>query len=103
MENFVINGQDGLPLTLDITWSDNTKAPVILFLHGFKGFKDWGHWHLIAREFAQKGFHFIKMNFTHNGTEPAHLSDFTRLDLFGRNTFSKELEDVRTVLDWMGK
>ncbi len=30
------------------------KKPVIIFVHGFKGFKDWGTFNLLADEFAMK-------------------------------------------------
>ena len=73
--------------------------PVILFLHGFKGFKDWGSWDLAADFFAQNGFVFVKMNFSHNGTAVRKADEFVDLEAFGRNTFGIEADDLDLVLD----
>ena len=44
---------------------------------------------------------FIKFNFSHNGTTPEHPEDFADLEAFGNNNYSKELEDLRLVIDWV--
>ena len=43
------------------------KAEIVLFAHGFKGFKDWGHFPLIQRYLANNGFIVVAFNFSHNG------------------------------------
>ena len=75
--------------------------PCIVFAHGFKGFKDWGHWHKIAVAFAKEGFAFLKFNFSHNGVSVSNPLDFVDLEAFGNNNFSTELEDAATVMDWL--
>ncbi len=72
--------------------------PVIIFCHGFKGFKDWGHFNLLAAGFADAGFTTFKMNFSHNGTTPDHPIDFVDLEAFGNNNFSIELDDLDTLI-----
>ena len=64
--------------------------PIILFVHGFKGFKDWGAFNLIADYFAEAGFVFIKMNFSHNGLSLEEDYYFEDLEAFGQNNFSIE-------------
>ena len=60
-----LEGGFGRPIMVDITKPNSENpAKVILFAHGFKGFKDWGHWHLIAQAFAEAGYLFIKFNFS---------------------------------------
>ncbi len=76
-------------------------VPIVVFAHGFKGFKDWGCWHLIAEAFAKKGFAFLKFNFSHNGTTPETLDEFADLEAFGQNTYSKEWTDLDCVLNWV--
>ena len=76
--------------------------PLLVFAHGFKGFKDWGHWYKIAERFTHHGFAFLKFNFAFNGTTIEHPFDFSDLEAFGKNNFSKELADVQTILDWVG-
>ncbi|MCB9266882.1 MAG: alpha/beta fold hydrolase [Lewinellaceae bacterium] len=97
-----ITGAEGRPFLLDIYYQKDGKAkPIVIFAHGFKGFKDWGHWHLIARAFAESGFVFVKFNFSHNGTTLANPLEFGDLEAFGRNNYSKELADLEAVMEWL--
>lgn len=75
------------------------EQPVILFLHGFKGFKDWGHFPLVAEAFAAAGFAFINFNFSHNGTTLEQPTDFADLEAFGHNNYDRELFDTQRVMD----
>ncbi|GAB4130566.1 MAG: hypothetical protein OHK0045_14600 [Raineya sp.] len=89
------------PIGLDIRLIlDDTIKPVILFVHGFKGFKDWGHFNLIADYFARRGFIFAKINLSHNGTTPTQKKDFADLEAFGRQTFSTDLTDIEAAIDY---
>ena len=101
MNTYVIQGKSGLPVSFDIDFPNQDKAPVILFLHGFKGFKDWGAWPLLAKYLASKGFGVIRMNFSHNGTNPENPVDFVDLEAFGNNTFTNETQDVQDILNWL--
>ena len=74
--------------------------PVVIFCHGYKGFKDWGAWNLVADYFANKGFIFVKFNFSHNGGTLEHPIDFPDEESFGKNTYSQELEDLGHVIDY---
>ncbi len=88
------------PILADIYFQKQNNKKLILFCHGFKGFKDWGCWHLVAKAFAEAGFIFLKFNFSYNGLGQEKHQDFTRLDLFFKNNYSRELEDLKKVLDW---
>ena len=56
------------PIVYDTYFTNDGKAkPLVIFCHGYKGFKDWGPWHLVAKAFAEAGFFFLKFNFSHNG------------------------------------
>lgn len=91
------------PIGLDLYLPTSGKAPhpLVVFMHGFKGFKDWGHWAAIANGFVEAGYAFLKFNFSHNGTTIDALQDFADLEAFGRNTFSIELADSKAILDWL--
>jgi dipeptidyl aminopeptidase/acylaminoacyl peptidase len=90
------------PITADIRYiSNHDKKPLILFVHGFKGFKDWGVFNLMANEFAQNGFVFMKINLSHNGTTPEQLIDFADLQAFGNNNFTIELDDLKDSIDYL--
>jgi uncharacterized protein len=90
------------PFLVDIRYNQNKIAkPIIIFVHGFKGFKDWGHFNLMADEFADRGFVFVKFNFSHNGTTISAPFEFDDLDAFSENNFTKELDDIKVVLDYV--
>ncbi len=99
--NIRCTGSAGRPFHLDMYWPEEGPLhPLIIFVHGFKGFKDWGCWDQVARSFAQAGFAFLKFNFSHNGTTMDNPLEFADLEAFGQNNFSRELDDLGTVLDW---
>ncbi len=101
-KNIVIAGANKLPIVLDIFFKeDHLSKPVVIYAHGFSGFKDWGNFDLIASEFAGEGFVLVKFNFSHNGTTPEHPADFNNLEAFGNNNYSTELKDLRLVIDWV--
>lgn len=100
-ENFTLPGSKGKAMLMDLTYDSRHKtAPLVIFAHGFKGFKDWGTHHLVAQYFAQNGYRFLKFNFSHNGTTPDNPVDFNDLIAFADNTFSIELDDLNTVIDF---
>ena len=101
-KNILVKGAHGRPIVTDIFISENTvNAPIVIFSHGYKGFKDWGPWDLVARTFAKAGFCFLKFNFSHNGGTPEEPIDFPDLEAFGQNNFIKELDDLESVIDWI--
>ena len=90
----------GRPFAADATWQPTGQPqPVVVFVHGFKGFKDWGHFGLLARFFAESGFVFVKLNLSHNGLVVGGTGDLEDLEAFGQNNFSIELDDLGQLLD----
>ena len=77
--------------------------PMIIFCHGYKGYKDWGAWDLVAKEFANNNFFFLKFNFSHNGGTVENPIDFPDLNAFGNNNFTHELNDIERVLSFMSE
>jgi pimeloyl-ACP methyl ester carboxylesterase len=101
-QHIVINGKHQKPIVIDVTYAENkTNLPIIIFCHGYKGFKDWGAWNLMAKQFAKTGFCFIKFNFSLNGGTVEQPIDFPDLEAFGNNNYTKELDDLETVIDWV--
>ncbi len=94
-----ISSTEGLPIRYNLYYPENfeNKLPVILFLHGFKGFKDWGTFPAVCESMAEEGFAVIAMNFSLNGIGDNPLK-FDRLDLFSRETFSQDLDDVGSMI-----
>lgn len=86
-------------MLMDLTFDDALKnAPMVIFAHGFKGFKDWGSHNLVAQYFAENGFKFLKFNFSHNGTTIDKPTEFANPIAFSDNTFSIELQDLESVI-----
>lgn len=93
---------DNRAFLADVSFSENgKKKPVVIFVHGFKGFKDWGPFNRMASYFASQGFVFIKFNFSHNGTTPEFPTEFSDLEAFGKDNHSIQLSDLGCVLDWI--
>ena len=95
--SFTIPGSSDKPISLDLT-SENEKHPMVIFAHGFKGFKDWGTHSLTAKYFAGHGLQYLKFNFSHNGISPHQTDTFDDLEGFSNNNFSKELFDLDEVI-----
>ena len=102
LNNLIIDGSAGKPILIDATFKANAHAKqVVVFCHGFKGFKDWGPFNKIAAHFAEEEIVFVKFNFSFNGTTIKNPINFSDLKAFGNNNFCKELDDLNLVLDWV--
>lgn len=100
--NIILQSKHNRPFAVDVYYrADNIAKPVVIFSHGFKGFKDWGPFDLIAEKFAQQNFVFVKFNFSHNGTSVDHPLEFIDLEAFGNNNMSIEMDDLGVVIDWI--
>ena len=90
------------PIMADVSYDDNNeKMPIVIFCHGYKGYKDWGAWNYVAEEFAKAGFFFLKFNFSHNGGTEKELIDFPDLESFGQNTYTQETKDLHQVISFI--
>ena len=91
------------PIVWDLTFPSSKPRAVVVFLHGFKGYKDWGPWNAIAAYFAGQGYAFAKFNFSFNGGTADNPVDFPDLDAFSRNNYSTELDDCRLFMEHLRK
>ena len=102
IKNFIIEGKHQKPIVTDVFYKeDHQPKKVVIFCHGYKGFKDWGCWDLVAEEFVNRGFNFIKFNFSHNGVTTENPTEFDDLEAFGNNNYTKELFDLQVMMDWV--
>ena len=103
-KNLVLYRNEKKPIVWDVFFNANeTQKPLVIFCHGYKGFKDWGAWNLMANAFAQAGLCFIKFNFSHNGGTMEQPIDFPDLEAFGNNNYTKELDDLESVINWVSE
>lgn len=99
-KNKAIIGSKGIEMATDYIFPEDKKElPVIIYTHGFNGFKDWGNFDLIALAFAKAGFFFVKYNLSHGGTNIENPTEFVDLELYRKNNYTKELEDVNLVIE----
>ena len=72
-KNVQIQSKHNFQVDLDILEEDSSSQvsenPVIIFTHGFKGFKDWGGFPYMMKRIASKGFTAVSFNFSHNGVD----------------------------------
>ena len=104
-KNVKIKNSSGNTLNIDFRYNENSnkKLPLLIFCHGFKGFKDWGCFPYMMEKISSEDIFVVSFNFSLNGTdnEKDNPVDFDRLDLFAENTFSKELDDLGDVINFL--
>lgn len=77
-----------------------SSLPLVIFCHGYKGFKDWGAWDKAMDYIAHTGCYVVKFNFSLNGTTIDNPKEFGDLEAFGQNTYSQEQRDLTSVIDY---
>ncbi|MBO3115331.1 prolyl oligopeptidase family serine peptidase [Winogradskyella sp. DF17] len=101
VRNIILKRPKNRSIVLDTFYSKEFKnQPIVIFCHGYKGFKDWGAWNLMCQYLANLGMGVVKFNFSHNGGTTENPIDFPDLEAFGQNNYSKELNDLNDILDW---
>ncbi len=100
IKNEIILGEGGVAMATDFFFeTKGADKPVIIYTHGFNGFKDWGHFDLLATHFAEAGFFLVKYNLSHNGTTLSQGQDFVDLERYRRNNYTIELNDLKAVIE----
>jgi len=98
--NLILTRNNQKSIIFDVFYAKKGIAkPLVLFCHGYKGFKDWGAWDLVANKFMQANCFFVKFNFSHNGGTMEQPIDFPDLEAFAENNYSKELKDLGDMID----
>ncbi|MCS7230000.1 MAG: alpha/beta hydrolase [Candidatus Kryptonium sp.] len=101
IKHLILHNSSGDRITANVHFvGDFLPAPVVVYSHGFLGFKDWGFIPYVADKFAENGFVFVRFNFSHNGISenPNKITDYDKL---ARNTISKQLEDLTAVIEYV--
>jgi len=93
---FTITSNEGLPIRGNLDAPPKPRALVVL-IHGFKGFKDWGFFPFVAETLRDHGFAVSRFNMSRSGIGE-NPDAFDRLDLFAQDTYSVQLADLRTVV-----
>lgn len=96
-KNKVFTGSADRKSLYDCHIKEDSKA-VVIFVHGYKGFKDWGAWNIMEKEFVDNRFGFVKFNMSHNGGTINEPIDFPDLESFGNNRYSYEVFDLNAII-----
>jgi pimeloyl-ACP methyl ester carboxylesterase len=98
-EGGVIRGDLRSPLDDALLDGETGGSRAIVVCHGFKGFKDWGFFPYLADRLASSTAPVVvSFNFSGSGIGP-DLENFTDLEGFARNTFTREIQDLEVVLN----
>jgi pimeloyl-ACP methyl ester carboxylesterase len=101
LKNQHFSGAANKQSLIDLVIPEDFNGKMILFIHGFMGYKDWGAWNLMQDFYTSKGFGFCKYNVSHNGTTIDNPTEFNDLSAFANNSYTKELEDLTSALNWL--
>lgn len=96
---WTIAGAEGEDILGNVHEPDDRQAPrgVMLLLHGFLGYKDYGMFPFLADRLAGAGCIVHRFNFSHSGMTN-NIEKFERPDLFERDTWNRQVTDVNHVL-----
>lgn len=97
-EAFTVESDEGLAIRGVLEIPENPETVVVL-IHGFKGFKEWGFFPWLSRYLAEEGgLAVCRFDFSRNGISSDGADVFDRLDLFADDTYSTQLADLRVVV-----
>jgi pimeloyl-ACP methyl ester carboxylesterase len=74
---------------------------VMAIAHGFKGYKDYGMFPVLAAAAAGAGWIAHRFNFSHSGMTRS-VATFQRPDLFERDTWNRQVEDLEAIVTAIG-
>jgi Dipeptidyl aminopeptidases/acylaminoacyl-peptidases len=97
--DFQITSREGLPIRGTLAHPPGSRA-IVVIIHGFKGFKEWGFFPWISEQLAAERIASCRFNMSRSGvgTDDEH---FDRLDLFSDDTYTAELDDLKSVLQYI--
>ena len=78
------------------------KLPVVIFIHGFKGFKDWGCIPYVCQKLALCNAIAIRFDFSMNGIADPERGMFDAA-VFAKNTITRQIKDFETLVNSLKK
>ena len=92
MSEFTIRSSEGLTIAGNLQVPRGARALVVI-VHGFKGFKDWGFFPWLGDHLFTHRFAVCRFNMSRSGIGE-NPDSFDRLDLFAGDTYSVQVEDL---------
>lgn len=97
MSDFRILSDEGLPIHGNFDLPAGKIRALVVIVHGFKGFKDWGFFPWLAERLNGQRLAVCRFNMSRSGIGETP-DTFERLDLFADDTYSTQLADLRAVV-----
>ena len=99
--DFELPSRDGgPPVRGDLRVLEGHRADrAVVLIHGFKGFRTFGFFPGLARAAAVRGYAAVTFDFSHNGIGPDGADDFSAMHLFTEQTHTRNLAEIRRVVD----
>lgn len=97
-DQWSISGSNGQAILGNVDIPIEAAKGVFIICHGFKGYKDYGLFPLLAYHAAAQGLIAHRFNFSHSGMTN-HIEHFEHPDLFQQDTWSRQLYDLEAVID----
>lgn len=97
-EPWTLINDESLEIVGQTDAGDVEPRAVALVLHGYKGYKDYGMLPVLADRLARAGVLCHRFNFSCSGMTD-DVATFRRPDLFERDTWNRQVADVRAVVD----
>lgn len=90
----------GPPVRGDVRVLEGHRADrAIVLVHGFKGFRTFGFFPNLARAAAARGYAAVTFDFSHNGIGEDGADTFSAMHRFTEQTHTRNLDEIRRVLD----
>jgi len=96
MQHWTLPGADEQTIYGTTHHPEGDSIGVLLICHGFKGYKDYGFLPHVAEAAAKRGLMAHRFNFSHSGMTD-NVEVFESPDLFEKDTWSKQMADLRRV------
>jgi pimeloyl-ACP methyl ester carboxylesterase len=95
--NWELPGSEGLPIRGTTHLPEGDPRAVVIIVHGFKGYKDYGMFPWLAAMLCESGHIVHRVNLSHSGMDHGH-GEFDD-SVFVRDTWSRGVEDITLLLD----
>jgi len=92
-----INGSSGQEILGNSHIPSGEPRGVVFIAHGFKGYKDYGMFPILASFLADKGYIAHRFNFSHSGVTNSYET-FEKPELFEADTYNKQVNDLRILI-----
>jgi uncharacterized protein len=95
---------DGETIRIDVRYKEDTNfAPIVVFSHGFKAYRNWGFIPYICRQLTKAGAIAVNFDFALNGVSSDIEPVYYNSKEFEKNTISHEVHDLNNVIDYVKK